>query len=412
MNTPGSHRASSRSGRSVRTSILSLSAVTVLGVGVSVGPTASAQNSYSGDFSMDQLNDLLNNEMILDYLEVCRTADGAVTVPGESSVDAADTRPVAVADCSQATGDGLAIVLPDRIELGNAAENTTVDLGDDIKILGYTYKLGERNLFEILSAAALGSDTIKKITGGLGLPKIDPTKLGMYSSYQQVQADAALPVNMVTEKYCSGVIVFGKCVGSWKEKTYDTNAGKRADALKIAEYLTGHTYDASQPVELPDIDASGPRGTATVSGDGISVAAAMRDGSALAEAKKLFGLPSAALAGADRGRSSVAHSTLGISTALNMDSDDISLTWFARPSTSTDCANWVSRSTPVTTSRTSSTPPRTSTSRRSRKSPASASAPPPPPRASVPAPTSWAPSTATRTFGLRSSASPARRSGV
>ncbi|WP_297009405.1 hypothetical protein [uncultured Corynebacterium sp.] len=362
MSAPGRHRATSRSGHSGRTGlattvtsattaaqrrrwrtgILSLGAVTALGVGVSVGPSASAASSYNGDFSMGQLDDLLNNDMILDYLEICRTAAGATPVPGagsegtegtEDSGDAASTRPVAVADCSQATGDGLAIVLPDRIELGNAAENTTIDLGKDIKVLGYTYRLGERNLFEILSAAALGSDTIKNIVGGLGLPKIDPTKLGEYSSYEQVQADAALPVNMKTERYCSGGIeVGGTCLwpGKWKEKTYDANAEKRAEALKIAEYLTGHTYDASQPVELPDLASSGPRGTATIAGDGISVAAAMRDGNALAEARKLFGLPSAALAGADQGRSTIAHSTLGISTALNMDTDDISLTWFGQ----------------------------------------------------------------------------------
>uniref|UniRef100_UPI0028E9384D hypothetical protein n=1 Tax=Corynebacterium variabile TaxID=1727 RepID=UPI0028E9384D len=75
---------------------------------------------------------------------------------------------------------------------------------------------------------------------------------------------------------------------------------------------------------------NGPRGSATIAGDGISVAAAMRDGNALAEAKKLFGLPAAALAGADNGRSSVAHATLGVSTALNMDTNEIGLTWFGQ----------------------------------------------------------------------------------
>lgn len=338
------HRASSRSVRSAgggdatttprlkkwHKGFLGLAAVAVLGVGVAVGPSASAENSYTGDFSMDQLDDLLKNDMILDYVEVCRNADGSTPVPEEGSEDA---RPVAVADCSQATGDGIAIVLPDKIELGSAAENATVDLGKDIKILGYTYKLGERNLFEILSAAALGSGTIKDITEGLGLPRVDPTKLGEYSSYEEVQADAALPVNKVTERYCSGGLeVGGKCLwpGKWKEKTYDKNAEKRTNALKIAEYLTGKKYDASKPVELPDMDNNGPRGSATIAGDGISVAAAMRDGNALAEAKELFGLPAAALAGADNGRSSVAHATLGVSTALNMDTNEIGLTWFGQ----------------------------------------------------------------------------------
>lgn len=344
------HRGSSRSARAARAArsadggdatttprlekwhkgFLGLAAVTVLGVGVAVGPSASAENSYTGNFSMDQLDDLLNNDMILDYVEVCRNAAGSTPVPEEGSEDA---RPAAVADCSQATGDGIAIVLPDKIELGSAAENATVDLGEDIKILGYTYKLGERNLFEILSAAALGSGTIKDIAEGLGLPRVDPTKLGEYSSYEEVQADAALPVNKVTERYCSGGLeVGGKCLwpGKWKERTYDKNAEKRTNALKIAEYLTGKKYDASKPVELPDMDASGPRGSATIAGDGISVAAAMRGGNALAEAKKLFGLPAAALAGADNDRSSVAYSTLGVSTALNMDTNEIGLTWFGQ----------------------------------------------------------------------------------
>ncbi|HIW90173.1 MAG TPA: hypothetical protein H9870_00675 [Candidatus Corynebacterium avicola] len=343
MSTSARHRSPGRSrgaGRTTNTSskkwrarVLALGAVVALGAGIVVGPTASAQNVYDGDFSMDQLDDLLNNDMILDYLEVCRNADGSTPVPGEGaegSEDGGPTRPVAVADCSQSTGDGIAIVIPDKIELGSAAENATVDLGDDVKILGYTYKLGERNLFEILSAAALGSGTIKDIAAGLGLPRVDPTMLGEYSSYEQVQKDAALPVDRVTERYCSGVILFGKCVGSWKEKTYDKNAEKRENALKIAEYLTGEKYDASKPVELPPMDASGPRGSATIAGDGISVAAAMRDGNALAEAKKLFGLPSAAISGADGGRASISHSTLGLSTALNMDTDEIGLTWFGQ----------------------------------------------------------------------------------
>lgn len=341
------HRVSSRSVRSAstglattattaaqrkrwRTGILSLGAVAALGAGVAVGPSASATNSYTGDFSMDQLDELLNNDMILDYLEVCRNADGSTPVPEEGSEDA---RPVAVADCSQATGDGIAVVLPDRIELGSAAEDTTIDLGKDINLLGLKYELGERNLFEILSAAALGSDTIKSIVGELGLPRIDPTQLGKYSTYEQVQADAALPYKAAyrDERGECNKWLWKVCIG-WEtvKVEYDGNLEKRTNALKIAEYLTGKKYDASKPVELPDMDKNGPRGSATIAGDGISVAAAMRDGNALAEAKKLFGLPAAALAGADNGRSSVAHATLGVSTALNMDTNEIGLTWFGQ----------------------------------------------------------------------------------
>ncbi|MGO3260126.1 MAG: hypothetical protein ACTIK5_13675, partial [Corynebacterium variabile] len=253
------HRASSRSVRSAstglattattaaqrkrwRTGILSLGAVAALGAGVAVGPSASATNSYTGDFSMDQLDELLNNDMILDYLEVCRNADGSTPVPEEGSEDA---RPVAVADCSQATGDGIAVVLPDRIELGSAAEDTTIDLGKDINLLGLKYELGERNLFEILSAAALGSDTIKSIVGGLGLPRIDPTQLGKYSTYEQVQADAALPFKAAyrDERGECNKWLWKVCIG-WEtvKVEYDGNLEKRTNALKIAEYLTGKKY--------------------------------------------------------------------------------------------------------------------------------------------------------------------------
>ncbi|HJC84241.1 MAG TPA: hypothetical protein H9751_01565 [Candidatus Corynebacterium faecigallinarum] len=327
----GAGRATNPSSKKWRTRVLGLGAVVALGAGIVVGPSASAQASLGSDFSMDEFSDLLNNEMILDYLEVCQ--NGAAAGEGANVAEAADTdvQPVAVADCSQATGDGLAIVIPEKIELGNAAENVTIDLGDDVNIPIYgKFELGERNLFEILSAAALGSNTIKSIVGALGLPKIDPTQLGKYSSYEQVQADAALPVDMIEERTCSGVQIGSSCFGSWKTRTYDKNEEKRENAMKIAEYLTGEKYDYAKPVELPDLNDSSPRGTATTVGDGITVAAAMRDGNALAEAKKLFGLPSAAISGADGGRASISHSTLGLSTALNMDTNEIGLTWFGQ----------------------------------------------------------------------------------
>ena len=327
----GAGRATNPSSKKWRTRVLGLGAVVALGAGIVVGPSASAQVSLCSDFSMDEFSDLLNNEMILDYLEVCQ--NGAAAGEGANAAEAADTdvQPVAVADCSQATGDGLAIVIPEKIELGNAAENVTIDLGDDINIPIYgKFELGERNLFELISAAALGSGTIKDIAEGLGLPRVDPTKLGEYRSYEQVQKDAALEVNMVTERNCIGFMVGSRCVGWWDEKTYDKNREKRENAMKIAEYLTGEKYDYAKPVELPDLNDSSPRGTATTVGDGTTVAAAMRDGNALAEAKKLFGLPSAAISGADGGRASISHSTLGLSTALNMDTNEIGLTWFGQ----------------------------------------------------------------------------------
>lgn len=331
---------------------LGLGTALTLGAGTLAIPTAAAQRSLADSFNPAQLDELLTNDLILDYLEVCRSTPatedpaGDATDPAATPADTApdtaagtttDPGPVAVADCSGSDGNGTAVVLPDNIELGSAAEKLTVDLGDDINILGKKYELGERNLFEILSAAALGSDTVKDIINaipignGQHLPRIDPSKLGEYSSYEQVRSDAALPVDEKTERYCDGFELFGRCIGSWKERTYDANLKKRQEALKIAEYLTGHTYDASAPVMLPELGATSPQGSATVSGDGVQVAAAMRNGSAVAEARKFFGLPAVALAGADKGRSSIAHSDLGISTALNMDTDEIGLTWFGQP---------------------------------------------------------------------------------
>ncbi|MGO3362268.1 MAG: hypothetical protein ACTIL2_07495 [Corynebacterium sp.] len=283
--------------------------------------------TFANGIDLGQIGDLLENELILDYIEVCQTGDGPVP---EDVLNDPDVTPTAVADCSQSTGDGIAVVLPESVEVGMVAEEMTVDLGDDINIpLVGTVRLGERNLIELISTAALGSDTIKNIVAGipgLGLPRIDPTQLGKYSSYAQVQRDAALPVNMVTERECTGVVIAGRCLGQWVEKTQDTNLAKRTDALKIAEYLTGESYNYTQPVELPG--RAEPEGTSTVIGDGTQVAAAMRGGNATAEAHQLLELPGIALAGADEERSSIAYTRLGFSSAMNMDTDEIGVSWF------------------------------------------------------------------------------------
>lgn len=320
---------------------------TALALGATMLPTAAAQDGpapqdVSGpedvdasgvDVDLGGFQELLENELILDYVELCQSGRDGDEEDGDGDSadgdDATDAEVTAVADCSQSTGDGLAVVLPENVEVGAAAEDVTIDLGDDIRVLGFTYRLGERNLIEILSAAALGSDTIKNIVHaipyqGRNLPRIDPTKLGAYSTYAQVQRDAALPVNM--ERRCRGAIVWGNCVGGWV--TEDTNLEKRTEALKIAEYLTGESYDYGQPVELPG--RVEPRGTSTVAGDGTQVAASMRGGNATAEANELFGLPGIALAAADEERSSIAYTRLGFASAMNMDTDEIGLTWFGQ----------------------------------------------------------------------------------
>lgn len=313
-------------------------AATAVALSVTMLPTAAAQEELNPqdvqgpqdidasnvDVDLGGFQDLLENEMLLDYVELCQSGDLS-NLPLNDDVEQPEV--TAVADCSQSTGDGLAVVLPENVEVGAAAEDVTIDLGDDIKVLGLTYRLGERNLIEILSAAALGSDWIKDLVHkipyqGSYLPRIDPTKLGAYSTYAEVQRDAALPVNMVTE--CAGIPTPWGCGGV--ERTYDKNLSKRTEALKIAEYLTGEKYDYAKPTDLPERPA--PRGTSTIIGDGTQVAASMRGGDATAETHELFGLPGIALAAADEDRSSISYARLGFASAMNMDTDEIGLTWF------------------------------------------------------------------------------------
>ncbi|MGO1992380.1 MAG: hypothetical protein ACTH2Y_11195 [Corynebacterium sp.] len=318
---------------------------TALALGAALLPTATAQDAPDDqqDVQVDTSNvdvdlggfqDLLENEMILDYVELCQSGDE--TDDDETDDEASDaTEVTAVADCSQSTGDGIAVVLPENIEVGSAAEEMTIDLGDDISILGMTLELGERNLIEILSAVVLDQDSlsplVRRTITALGYPNIEPRRLGAYSTYAQVQQDAALPYEAAyrTENGACKRRIFGICVEYEKVQVeYDTNLATRTDALKIAGYLTGETYDYTQPVELPERPA--PRGTSTVAGDGTQVAASMRGGDATAEANELFGLPGIALAAADEERSSIAYTRLGFASAMNMDTDEIGLTWFGR----------------------------------------------------------------------------------
>ncbi|WP_027019034.1 hypothetical protein [Corynebacterium sputi] len=318
----GRHRQKKQFSK-IRKGALATGATLAIGATV-ITPAVSHANplgGLGGGFDLDSIGDLLTNEMILDYIRVCQTGDEAPEIDESTEL-------VAVADCSQSTGTGIGIVLPESIELGNAAEDMTIDLGNDI--LGF--RMGERNLIELVSAAALGSNTTKGLVERLIGVRIDPFELGTYESYEQVQRDANLPVEN-EDVWGNGDCIsrfLGICY-EWEQVVVgqrDANLEKRTEALKIAEFLTGETYDYTQPVELPGQPA--PRGTSTTIGDGIQVAASMRGGNAVAEAHQLFGLPAIALAGADKERSSVAYSRLGIATALNMDTDEIKLTWFGQ----------------------------------------------------------------------------------
>lgn len=309
-------------------------AATAVALSVTMLPTAAAQEEQdievdvsNVDVDLGGFQDLLENEMILDYVELCQSGDLS-NLPLNDDVEQPEV--TAVADCSQSTGDGIAVVLPENIEVGSAAEEMTIDLGDDISILGFTLELGERNLIEILSAVVLDEDRLSPLVRStiqaLGYPNIEPRRLGAYSTYAQVQEDAALPVNEVTERQCTRWWVEGVLCRTWGNVQVDTNLTKRTEALKIAEYLTGEKYDYAKPTELPERPA--PRGTSTIIGDGTQVAASMRGGDATAEAHELFGLPGIALAAADEDRSSISYTRLGFASAMNMDTDEIGLTWF------------------------------------------------------------------------------------
>ena len=312
-------------------------AATAVALSLTMLPTASAQEEQdievdvsNVDVDLGGFQDLLENEMILDYVELCQSGDLS-NLPLNDDVEQPEV--TAVADCSQSTGDGIAVVLPENIEVGSAAEEMTIDLGDDISILGFTLELGERNLIEILSAVVLDKDRLSPLVRStiqaLGYPNIEPRRLGAYSTYAQVQEDAALPYKTAvrTENGKCLKEFLGICTKYEKiEVEYDANLTNRTEALKIAEYLTGQKYDYTKPVELPG--RAEPRGTSTIIGDGTQVAASMRGGEATAEAHELFGLPGIALAAADEDRSSISSARLGFASAMNMDTNEIGLTWF------------------------------------------------------------------------------------
>jgi len=304
--TAGENRAARRArergaGRRARTGLVAVATAASMGVamagGIGVASADSPLSGLDGLGGLDGITDLLDNEMITDFIEICDDPDGSTPVPEDGD------EVYAVVDCSQSTGTGIAVVLPESVEVGIAGEKM-----DPISIPLY----GENNLVELASRFE---------NAVLGVPGSRS-----YKSYAEVQRDAALPVEMITEEYCSGVVLFGRCVGgSWKTRTLDKNLKKRTEALKIAEYFTGYRYDYSEPIDLPGLDD--PRGTATVAGPGIQLALAMGGGNAYAETAHELG---AALAGASGGRDSSAYSFIGLASALNADTDELELTWFGQ----------------------------------------------------------------------------------
>lgn len=286
-----------------RNGLIALAATATLGAGLlGGGSSAYAADNPLGGLGLDDITGLLENEMIKDFIEICDNPDGSTPIPED------DDEVFAVVDCSQSTGTGIAVVLPESIEVGAAAE------GLELNLPFY----GDKNLIQIVSILALN-----EYIGGQS-----------YSTYEQVVRDSNLPIEMRTVNTCTiaGIRyddtckkVFGVVVGTPGTRTYDNNLDKRAKALKVAAYLTGDGYDSSIPAVLPGKPA--PVGTSTVVGPGMQLALSMTGGTALAETGHEFGI---ATAGAGEGRTSSSYAYLGMANALNLDTDKIELTWFGK----------------------------------------------------------------------------------
>lgn len=296
-------KADGRQPRSAARGLVAVTATATLGAAMlgGVAQAHAADNPLAG-LGLGDITALLENELLKDYITICDNPDGSTPV-----LDA-DAPAVAVVDCSQSTGTGIAIVLPDSVEIGTAAE-------------GMTYKLpiyGTRNFIQIVSMLALNDY--------IGSPA--------YSTYEKVQRDAALEPEIATADTCvksngdryKPKSIIGCLLDTKVKKGEDFNTPLRKNALKVAEYLTGHKYGGyDQPVILPGkVD---PVGSATVIGPGTQLAAAMTGGTALAETGHKLGI---ATAGAGGGRISSAFTHIGMANALNLDTDQIKLTWFGQ----------------------------------------------------------------------------------
>ncbi|MCI1257087.1 MAG: hypothetical protein LKG15_10450 [Corynebacterium provencense] len=297
-----------------------------------ISPSASAQNSYTGYFDSRQFDDLLGGDAVVGRILVC-PEDGDA-----APENSAGMRPVAVndlGDCDRKLDGDRAVVVPDTVDIAMAVEGMTIDLGDSVRVGGISYALGERTLIDLISAAALGDDATAGIVEELGLPRFDPSALGRYTTYQEVKDDAALPHRWVTTRECgSDVSGSDGCSDGGSGQLVDANADRRSAALAVAGYLTGESYDSTQPVILPAPGYPGAltdrAGNGTDTGQHL-LSEAMRDGTARLSVTTALGLPARMLRSIDVDRSIVPYSVLGVSDSGANDTDGIVVSWFGRP---------------------------------------------------------------------------------
>ncbi|MCK0438512.1 hypothetical protein MUG78_03280 [Gordonia alkaliphila] len=342
--------------RGWRTATLALGATAALSVGLLAGTMGNglvlADDSVSVEMSPEMILGLLDDEMLTGFVEMCRTgalANGNPNAGNSTAWNAEDTAPGqvppnAIATCNESTGHGLALVLPDTFEIGRLGNDMVMDLGPDqeIKVLGITVltlPMGQQNLLNLVSGLIFEGSKIAGIVSVKEEAKkqtgiaIDPRMFAKYGDhdddiYAAIQRDAALPYKEATRTENGKCLSYFLGVCTKYEKitvVYDANLEKRTDALKVAEYLTGHRYDPTVPQNLPDIPRAS--GQSTIKGDGINVALSMRGGQALAETASNL---SVALAGADNGKISTAYANYAIAIAANMNTEDIRFTWFGQ----------------------------------------------------------------------------------
>lgn len=270
------------------------------------------ENPDLSGIDVQKLLTLLDNSAVATIVASCRTG-GLGTGGGGSGTD-----------CSGSTGTGAAVVLPGRIDVASIADQVTIDLGPDKKIIIVTIPLGQQTPFGILSALAVKPTGVVAGLGLLGIKDIDPTAIGKYKTLEDVSAAAALPYLPVEEQYCTRTICI---ISGWAYRTVDGNLATRTEALKIAGQLSGRTYDYTKPTVLEF--SAGPAGSSTIIGDGYSFALSRYGGTALAETRNKLAL---ALAGADgAGATSQATASLGLALALNMNTSTLGLDWFGSP---------------------------------------------------------------------------------
>lgn len=350
-------RVDKKRNRHWRTSAAALGVAAVVGMGMAGGVgTALADDvppAAGMEMTPEAILDLLDNEMITGFVEMCRTgalANGNPNAGQSTKWNPEDTTkgtlpPNAIATCTDSTGHGLALVLPDRFEIGQLGNDMVIDLGPNIDVLNlgiFTMPMGNQNLLNLVSGLIFDGPDINLLLTKINVKQfaydeygvaIDPRMFGKYGNYEtdiynRIREDAALEPDWVQERYCNGTVIFGSCIGGggWQYRTVDANLQKRTDALKVASYLTGQKYtDYTQPVILPPL--TGPKGQSVIKGDGINVALSMRDGRAFAETGNNLSI---AIAGADKGKLAAAYAKWAIAIAANMDTEDIRFTWFGQ----------------------------------------------------------------------------------